>query len=78
MYGPSTGGGGFNPYAAGSKKYGSGARDNPTQGPVDPLGYRERDAEIRMKRNALLRRIQAAQTGSYASANFNRYVGGGY
>jgi len=75
--GVATGGGGFNPLAAGRKTYGGG-RPFPTSGPVDPLGYAERDAEARMKRNALLRRIQAGLAGQYASANYNRYLGGGY
>lgn len=46
-------GGGFSSYAAGSKTYGGG-RSMPTLGPVDPLGYRERDLKLKARRNALL------------------------
>lgn len=51
-------GGGFSPYAAGSKHYGGG-RTNPTSGPVDPLGYVQRDAAIKARRNAILRKLQS-------------------
>jgi hypothetical protein len=61
----------FQKYAAGSKHYGSG-RLNPTSGPVDPLGYRERDAEVRNKRNALLRRMKAQQAKKYMSSDWLR------
>lgn len=62
----------FNSYAVGNKVYGGG-RTNPTSGPVDKLGYRERDAITRAKRNALLRRLKAT-----AAKNFNSkdYLGG--
>lgn len=50
----------FNKYAAGTRRYGGG-RDAPNIGPVDPVGYRERDALARRKRNAMLRRMQAQQ-----------------
>lgn len=59
----------FNPYAAGNKMYGFG-RSNPTSGPVDKLGYRERDAETRLRRNALLRRMKAMSQGNYMSAPY--------
>lgn len=61
----------FNPYAAGSKVYGSG-RSFPTMGPVDKMGYRERDAKVRARRNALLRRLQAGQAGKFMSADYLR------
>jgi len=77
MYGPTTGGNGFNPFAAGRKMYGGG-RDFPTSGPVDPMGYKMRDAESRMKRDALLRKMKSGLSGNYASADYNRYLGGGY
>lgn len=48
----------FNPYAAGNKLYGSG-RYNPTSGPVNKTGYRERD-----RKNAVLRRLRALQKGN--------------
>ena len=59
----------FNSYAAGKKQYGMG-RAAPNIGPVDPIGYKERDAQI--KRTAVLRRIQASQKGDYMSANYLR------
>lgn len=46
-------------YSAGNKVYGMG-RSNPTSGPVDPIGYRERDAKKMMTspmQQALTRRI---------------------
>lgn len=59
----------FNTYAAGSKVYGFG-RSNPTSGPVDPLGYRERDARVRLRRNALLRRMKANTGKNYMNADW--------
>jgi|TARA_R110000772_G_scaffold146578_2_gene256752 hypothetical protein len=50
-------GGGFNPYAAGKKHYGSG-RPMPTVGRVsDRAGYNERDVKAAARRDALMRRI---------------------
>jgi hypothetical protein len=55
--GPARGGGGFNPYAAGKKHYGSG-RPMPTVGRVtDRAGYTKRDAKAAARREALLRRL---------------------
>lgn len=68
---------GFNPYGAGAKVYGSG-RSFPTMGKVtDQEGYEERDrqANVRrqqMRRNALLRRVQAGQQGRYMSPDWLR------
>jgi hypothetical protein len=62
----------FQAYAAGNKVYGLG-RSSPTNGPVDKLGYRERDAKTRLKRNAMLRRMKAGQKGHYMDKN---YLGG--
>lgn len=64
---------GINPYAVGDKIYGGG-RSFPTSGPVDPMGYRERDAKTAARRNAILRRLQAKQSGKYASADYLREV----
>jgi hypothetical protein len=64
-----TAGGGFNPFAAGNKSYGGG-RPMPTIGPVDPMGYKERDASTQARRNAMLRQIQAMQSGNNMSAPF--------
>jgi len=67
MYsGVSVAGGGFSNLAAGNKVYGGG-RSMPTIGPVDPIGYRERDAKARARRNAMLRQLQAQQRGNFAS-----------
>jgi len=50
-------GGGFNPYAAGKKHYGSG-RPMPTVGRVsDRAGYKKRDVKAAARRDALMRRI---------------------
>jgi hypothetical protein len=62
---------GFNPYAAGSKTYGA-ARSAPNIGPVDKMGYRERDAKIKSKRQAMLKRLKAKQAGNYFSADYLR------
>jgi hypothetical protein len=61
----------FNPYSAGNKIYGGG-RSFPTMGKVDPLGYKERDLATKARRNALLRRLQAMQSGRYMSADYLR------
>ncbi len=64
--GTATGGGGYNPFASGIKHYGGG-RNAPTIGPVDRSGYIDRDAALKARRNALLRRIQSAPNGQYLS-----------
>ncbi len=58
-----------NPYATGYKVYGAG-RSNPTMGPVDPMGYRERDLATRTRRNALLRRMKANASKNYNSSDW--------
>lgn len=63
---------GFNAYAAGTKLYGSG-RSNPTMGPVDKLGYKERDRMQRARQNAIIKRLQNMQAGNYMSSS---YLGG--
>lgn len=68
-------GGGYEPYAAGNKHYGGG-RSFPTNGPVDPSGYRERDAMAQARRNAILRQIQSKQSGNYRAAGTPRPIGG--
>jgi hypothetical protein len=65
---------GFNPYSAGNKQYGGG-RNAPNVGPTSAqgqAGYNKRDAEARRLRNAMLRRMQARQSGNYASAAAQR------
>jgi len=59
----------FNSYAVGHKVYGGG-RDFPNSGPVDKLGYRERDRKTRARRNALLRRLKAGQGKKYMSKDW--------
>lgn len=67
LQGTATAGGGFNNLAAGNKSYGGG-RPMPTSGPVDPLGYKDRDAKVAARRAAMLKQIQAMQAGNYFSA----------
>lgn len=63
MYNPATGrnnspigGGGFNPYAAGDKRYGAGQRRNPNQGAAqDMTGYGARDLRNKARTSALMR-----------------------
>ena len=59
----------FNSYAAGNKVYGGG-RNFPTMGTVDKMGYRERDARTRLRRNALLRRLKAGNKGQYMNKDW--------
>lgn len=61
------------PYAVGEKIYGGG-RSFPTMGPVDRMGYKERDAVSAARRDAVLRRLQAVQGGKTASADAMRKV----
>lgn len=56
----------FQSYAAGNKVYGGG-RSFPHRGPVSKLGYRERDAANRLRRNAMLRRMKKKQSGNFMS-----------
>jgi hypothetical protein len=60
-----------NAYATGNKVYGAG-RSNPTMGPVDPSGYRERDLATKTRRNAMLRRMQAQNKGNFNSPDWLR------
>jgi len=62
----------FNAYAAGNKIYGGG-RSFPNMGAVDKLGYRERDAATKLKRNAMLRRLKATNSKQYMNPS---YLGG--
>jgi hypothetical protein len=63
----------FNPYSAGDKVYGGG-RSFPTSGPVDKTGYKERDLVSKSRRDAILRRLKATQSGDYASSDAMRKV----
>lgn len=64
---------GINPYAIGGKIYGGG-RSFPTMGPVDKLGYVERDAKAKARRNAIVRRMKARSQGNFASPDASRKV----
>jgi hypothetical protein len=61
---------GFNGYAAGSKIY-NGGSSQPTLGPVDNAGYRERDLKYATKKrnNAIKRRLMARQKKNYMSSD---------
>lgn len=61
------------PYAVGNKIYGGG-RSFPTIGPVDKLGYAERDAKHKARRDAVLRKMKDKLAGKYASADAQRKV----
>ena len=63
----------FNPYAVGNKIYGAG-RSAPNIGPVDPLGYQERDLKAKARRQAILNKLKAAKQGKHASADYLREV----
>lgn len=63
----------FQSYAAGNKVYGFGQNSPHSGGGLDPLGYKERDATVRLKRNAMLRRLKAGQQGKFMSPD---YLGG--
>jgi hypothetical protein len=53
-------GSGFNPYAAGAKRYGAG-RLAPNVGmTTDKAGYAQRDAQNAARKNALLRRMKGS------------------
>lgn len=55
---PLDGGGGFNKFAAGDKRYGQGQALAPNQGPVaNRAGYAERDSRYRAYGEALKNRI---------------------
>lgn len=61
------------PYSVGNRVYGGGS-PQPTLGPVDPSGYRERDLQTAARRDAILRRMKAQQSGKFASADALRTV----
>lgn len=68
---------GFNPYAAGDKRYGLEGRANATSGPVSAQGQQGYDQRERMqnaRKQAVLQRMQAAQNGNYMDANYLRGV----
>lgn len=54
------------PYLVGNKVYGGG-RSFPTMGPVDKLGYMERDAKAAARRAVMLRQMKADLKGDFQS-----------
>lgn len=64
-------GSGYNSYSAGSKVY-RGFSSAPNIGPVDTMGYRERDRKYktRKKNNAILRRLKAKKDKRYMSSDY--------
>lgn len=73
--GMATGGGGYNRYGVGAKAYGGG-RPFPTNGRVDPTGYRERDMKEKARRDAMLKKMRAGFQKNYGSAGWLRNLGG--
>jgi hypothetical protein len=63
----------FSPYAAGAKIYNS-VSSSPTRGAVDKTGYVQRDRKLAVRRNAVLAKMKAMQTGAYANSNVQRFV----
>lgn len=72
--GMATGGGGYNRYGVGAKVYGAG-RSAPTMGAVDKLGYKERDAKQKARRDAMLKRLRANLGKNYGSPAYLRDLG---
>ena len=66
----------WNAYSAGNKVYGGG-RPMPTVGPVDPIGYAERDAKKKrpLWQNAAQRRLMAMKKNKPMSADALRPIG---
>lgn len=62
----------FNPYAAGAKIYNAVGR-SPNLGPVDKMGYAERDRRLAARRNAVLRKVQGVNAGANGSADVLRF-----
>ena len=60
----------FQSYAAGNKIYGLGQNSPHFGGGLDRLGYAERDATNRVKRNAMLRRLKAGKKKNYMSPDW--------
>lgn len=58
----------FQAYGAGNKRYGPSGRAAPNIGPVgDRSGYKQRDLQAQLRRNAMLARLQAGQKTNYMS-----------
>lgn len=58
--------GNFQPYSAGTKRYGASGRDAPNIGPTtNREGYAERDRLAKVRRDLMLRRMRATQSGNF-------------
>lgn len=65
----------FNPYAVGNVVY-NGGNNAPHSGmKLDPMGYRERDQRAKVRRNAVLRRMKAQNTGNFNYPDWLRDLG---
>ena len=68
--------GGFQPYAAGDKRYGASGRDAPNIGPTaNRQGYAERDLVAKARRNYMLRQMQNRQRGNFMDPSVLRGLG---
>lgn len=68
---------GFNPYAAGDKRYGAG-RPMPNIGPVaNTQGYSERDNRAEARKGAILRRMKGQSSGNPMNRAVMGYASGG-
>ncbi len=59
----------YNKYAAGNIRYPGGGGPNKGK-TLDKSGYKKRDATTKSKMNALLRRMKAARTSRFMSADY--------
>lgn len=64
----------FNQYAAGSKVY-NGGDSAPHRGPMDKGALADRKIKTEARRNALLRRMKATQSGNYMNSDALRRPG---
>lgn len=63
--------GGFQPYAAGDKRYGASGRSAPNIGPTtNREGYAERDRQAKMRRALMLKKMKAIQGGRMMSPEY--------
>lgn len=58
----------FNQYATGSKVY-NGTDSAPHRGPMDKGALADREMKTRLRRNAMLRRLKAKQSGQFMNAD---------
>lgn len=60
----------FQAYAAGNKVYNGSSNSPHMGGGLDKLGYKERDAKHKTRRNALLRRMKAGNNKQFMSQDW--------